>query len=257
MGNGLKAVLFDFNGVIINDEPIHKALVEQLLGQENLQLVAGEYQQVCLGRSDRACFTELLSRRGLMMQPADLQHLLLHKARAYQETLATLAKLPLYPGLEDLIFKLRAADVKMAMVTGAQRADVKLVLSRTQLATYFSSIVTADDIPTSKPAPDGYLLAVKHLNRQYQGLNLKPCNCLVIEDTFAGIEAARQAGMPVVGVANTYPFHLIQRRANWVVDYLSELDLDWVREVFAATNTHDQSAMHSVNRQGIMPIDKA
>jgi beta-phosphoglucomutase len=78
------------------------------------------------------------------------------------------------------------------------------------------------------------LLGVEQLNQQYPNLQLKPSNCLAIEDTFAGIQAAKEAGMQVVGVANSYPFHMMQRQANWAVDYLSDLDLDWVGQVFAA-----------------------
>ncbi|WP_263975358.1 HAD family hydrolase [Leptolyngbya sp. 7M] len=67
----------------------------------------------------------------------------------------------------------------------------------------------------------------------YPSLNLKPAECLAIEDTPAGIQAAKAAGMQVVGVANSYPFHMMQRQANWAVDYLSDLEFERVRQVFA------------------------
>ena len=70
------------------------------------------------------------------------------------------------------------------------------------------------------------------MNQKCQGINLKPSECLVIEDTFPGIEAAKLAGMSVVGVAHTYPFHILQRLANWCVDDLSDLELDRVQKVY-------------------------
>ncbi|HSF73015.1 MAG TPA: HAD hydrolase-like protein, partial [Microcoleus sp.] len=90
----LKAVLFDFNGVIVNDEPIHQKIIEQLMLDENLQLKRGEFREVCLGRSDRACITELLKRRGRYLTETYLDRLLQRKAQAYKAQIDTLEKLP-------------------------------------------------------------------------------------------------------------------------------------------------------------------
>ena len=237
----LKAVLFDFNGVIINDEAIHERLIEQLLIEENLRLSPGEFGRVCLGRSDRVCLTELLASRGRVVTEAYLMDLMVRKARAYQRQLEALEKLPIYPGLADLMFNLRAAQLKLAVVSGALRSEIESVLQKSQLATYFSAIVAGDDITTSKPEPDGYLLAVERLNQQYPELNLQPNECLAIEDTPAGIQAAKRAGIPVVGVANTYPFHMMQRQANWAVDYLSDLELDRVQAIYAKSSVPQAS----------------
>jgi HAD superfamily hydrolase (TIGR01509 family) len=230
----LKAVLFDFNGVIINDEPLHEQLIEQLLIEENLRPIPGEFQQVCLGRSDRVCLTDLLARRGRVVSESYLKQLMQRKAQAYQQQLEKIEKLPLYSGLDDLIYQVRSLDLKLAVVSGAMRSEIELVLNRADLAKYFTAIVAGDDITTSKPEPDGYLLAVERLNQQYPDLQLQPGECLAIEDTPAGIQAAKQAGIPVVGVANTYPFHMMQRWANWAVDYLCDLELERVQQVLSA-----------------------
>lgn len=229
----LKAVLFDFNGVIINDEPIHEKLIEQILIEENLRPIPGEFAKVCLGRSDRVCLTELLKRRGRVVSESYLLQLIERKARAYQQQLEKIEKLPLYPGIEDLIFKLTSHSYKLAIVSGAMRSEIESVLNRASLAANFNVIVAGDDITTSKPDPDCYLLAVEHLNQQYPDLQLQPDECLAIEDTLAGIQAAKRAGISVVGVANTYPFHIMQRGANWAVDFLYDLDLEWVEQVFS------------------------
>jgi HAD superfamily hydrolase (TIGR01509 family) len=149
------------------------------------------------------------------------------------QELEKLQKLPLYPGVDDLIFQARARNFKLAIVSGAIRQEIELVLHRAQLAEYFAAIVAGDDIAVSKPEPDAYLLAVEILNQIYPSLNLQPQECLAIEDTLTGILAAKKAGMQVVGVANTYPFHMLQRQAHWTVDYLTDLELERVQEVYS------------------------
>ncbi|HEY9736556.1 MAG TPA: HAD family phosphatase [Trichocoleus sp.] len=227
----LKAVLLDFNGIVINDEGLHKYLIEQLLVEENLRPDPVEYSLVCLGRSDRACVADLLSRRGRVVTEAYLDKLLERKMANYLSEMGALERLPLYPGLDDLIFKIRGAQLKLAVVSGARRGEIEWVLSQSRLRDTVSVIVSCDDVPieASKPAPDGYLMAVEQLNQVFPDLYLKPAECLAIEDSFAGITAAKQAGVPVVGVAHTYPYQMIHRRATWAVDYLTEIDLDWLR----------------------------
>jgi beta-phosphoglucomutase len=231
----LKAVLFDFNGVIINDERIHLQLIDQILIEENLQPQKDKERQASLGRSDRACFQELLYNRGRVVSEEYITQLLHRKAQAYTLELEKLEKLPLYSGLDDLIFQVRSRNLKIGLVSGAIRKEIDLVLERANLAEHFSVIVAGDDITTSKPKPDGYLLAVERLNQKYPDLNLQPQECLAIEDTPAGIQAAKRAHMQVVGVANTYPFHMLQRCCNWTVDYLTDLELERVQEVFSQT----------------------
>ncbi|MBD2726682.1 HAD family phosphatase [Nostoc sp. FACHB-892] len=229
----LKAVLFDFNGVIINDEPIHLQLIDEILIQENLQPQKVSERQASLGRTDRACFQQLLANRGRVGDENYLTQLLYRKAEAYVVELGKIEKLPLYPGVEDLIYQVRSRNLKLGLVSGAIRKEIELVLDRAKLAQHFKVIVAGDDITTSKPEPDGYLLAVKRLNKEYPELNLQPHECLAIEDTPAGIAAAKRSQMQVVGVANTYPFHMLQRCCNWTVDYLSELELERVQKIYS------------------------
>ena len=231
----IKAVIFDFNGIIINDEPIHKRLIEEILLEENLVLKPGEYQQVCLGRSNRACLVDLLSSRGRVADEKYLAKLEQKKAQGYIEQIQSLEELPLYPGLNDFVLKIRSSDLKLAIVSGAIRQEIELVLEGAQLSEYFPIIVAGDDISTSKPKPEGYLLAVELLKKEYPELNLQANECLAIEDTLAGIQAAKAANINVIGVANTYPFHMLQRQANWTVDYLNELEFERIQKFYSST----------------------
>ena len=91
MSKGLKAVIFDFNGVIINDEVLHQEFLEKVLIEENIRPRPGEYKEVCLGRSDRACFADILTNRGRVLTDADLDMLVRRKSKYYQDAIATLA----------------------------------------------------------------------------------------------------------------------------------------------------------------------
>jgi beta-phosphoglucomutase len=230
----LKAVLFGFNGVIVNDMPIHEKLITQLLIEENLSIKGGEYQKFGLGQSDRTFLRDFLNSRGRVVREEYITHLLVKKAQRYAQELEKLEKLTFYQGLDDLIFQLRSKDLKLGLVTDAIRKEIEIVFSyNPNLVEYFQIVVTGEDVTLCKPKPDGYLLAVEQFNKEYPDLNLQPCECLAIEDTPVGIEAAKNAGMQVVGIANTYPFHMLQRQANWTVDYFMDLELERAIEVFS------------------------
>ncbi|NCQ71181.1 MAG: HAD family phosphatase [Microcystis aeruginosa L111-01] len=229
----LKAVLFDFNGVIINDEPIHQELINEILIGENLLPLGSEFAELCLGRSDRVCLRNVLTRRNRQVTEEYLTKLINKKASLYRERLGKLEKLPIYEEIYSFLERVKARDLQIGLVTGAIRSEVESILQQAALGDYFSVIVTGDEISTSKPQPDGYLLAVERLNRWNFNLQLQPQECLVIEDTFVGCEAAKRAGMQVVGIAHTYPFHFMQRVSNWAIDNFSQLDLDRVEETFS------------------------
>jgi beta-phosphoglucomutase len=232
----LKAVLFDFNGVIINDEPIHRELIDELLLAENLQPQGKDFRSVSLGRSDRACLRDLLKLRGRFISDEGLEKLIAKKAIAYRQRLENLVTLPVYPEVIQFINKLHTSGYKLAVVTGAIRSEVELVLKQGELDRYFDTIVSGDEINQSKPDPEGYLLSIKRLNQLYPELNLLPCECLAIEDTFPGLQAVKSAGIQAVAIAHTYPFHMLQRQANWTIDSFADLELDRVNQFFDAVN---------------------
>lgn len=224
----LKAVLCDFNGVILDDEAIHAALIDEILLQENLRPQRGEYDLFCLGRSDRACLDNLLSRRGRAVTPAYLDKLVAQKAAAYRARLASMEPFPFFAGAIALLEKLHAAQLKIAIVTGTLRSDVDLALERGNLTV--DCIISAESVERGKPHPDPYLHAIEAL--QALGTDLTAADCLAIEDTFVGIQSAREAGVKVLGVAHTYPFHMLQRRCHWVLDRLDQFDLAEIAPVF-------------------------
>jgi HAD superfamily hydrolase (TIGR01509 family) len=228
----LKAVLFDFNGVIINDEAIHRRLVDDLLLQENLRpMTLGEYQQFALGRSDRAALRDLWAYRGRSIREDYLTKLIQRKALGYRQALHQLDPLPFYPGLQTFLERLSLRPWERGLVTGAIGSEVDYVLERGGLLSYFPVRITGEDVAQSKPQPEGYLLALAQLQQRQP--DLLPQECLAIEDSWAGIQSAKAAGMQVLGLAHTYPYHFLQRWANWAVDSFTEIDLDRIEVVMA------------------------
>jgi beta-phosphoglucomutase len=229
----LKAVLFDFNGIIINDESIHRELIDELLLSENLKPQGKEYLRASLGRIDRIYISELLKLRGRFVDDKDLDKLVVKKSIAYSQRLEKLETLPIYPGVVEFIAELHTSGYKLGLVTSTIRSEVEFILKRMEIDRYFETIVTGDEITHTKPEPDGYLLAIDRLNKLNPDLSLSGSECLAIEHTFTGIQTAKHAGIQVVAIAHTYPFHMLQRQANWTIDYFPDLELDRVAKSFA------------------------
>ena len=229
----LKAVLFDFNGVIIKDEFIHQELIADILIGENLRPDSYDFQRFCVGKSDRVCLRDILQCRGRMVSEEYLTKLINRKTQIYQQKLAQLDSLPLYPGLSEFLAFLQQQQLIIGLVTGALKQEVELVLQKAAIESYFSLIVSGDELISSKPEPDIYLLALAKINQQYPDLDLKPNQCLVIEDSYVGIEAAKKAEMQVVGISHSHPLHMLQRRADWTVDYLADIEIERVNQVLS------------------------
>ncbi len=224
--------MFDFNGVILDDERIHQKIIIEMMDREELNFPLEDIQHHCLGRTDRACFQDLFASQDQSLNQFQLRRLLSMKAKAYRQYLESLDTLPLFDGFVELVEELLAAGLKLAIVSGALRAEIKTVLKKTMLEQAFTITVASEDVKKSKPDPAGYQLAIKRLNRKFSTLDLAPCDCLAIEDSFAGVQAAKLAQIPVVGVAHTFPFHMLQRQANWCVDYLHQIELDRIQSIF-------------------------
>jgi beta-phosphoglucomutase len=221
----LKAVLLDFNGTIINDEPIHRQLIDELLLAENLRPAPSNYRQICLGKSDQACLLELLADQGRSINELQLQKLLTKKTAAYQQRLVDMTELPIYDDLVNFLDESQSAGLQLGIVTGAMRLEVDAVLSLCGLTDRFTTIIACEDVNSGKPSPAGYLLAADRLQ-------VSPQECLAIEDTFPGLQAAKAANIPVVGIAHTYPFHMMQRLSNWAVDCFADLELQRIQYTY-------------------------
>lgn len=216
----IRALIFDFNGVIVDDEHLHFLLFRDVLGELGVALDEARYKADYLGFDDRGCFSAALRDAGREVDPSLVDALILDKGRRY--FVAAETSLHFFPGASEIISQM-AEMGPVAICSGALRAEIEYALGRLGVLDRVAGIVSAEDTSRCKPDPEGYLKALGIL-REHARTGLSPRDCLVIEDSLAGIAAARAAGMRVAAVTNTYGMiELSGCGADAVIKSLDEL----------------------------------
>ncbi|MGD9726900.1 MAG: HAD family hydrolase [Nitrospiraceae bacterium] len=220
--NDLRAIIFDFDGVIADTEPLHyAALREVLLAEFGIALTMTEYYADYLGYDDRGCFTAALTAHQRPFTPHLIDELVRKKGLAYLAALRT--DLKFFPGVGNLIQE-TARNYRLAIASGALRHEIELILEQGGLRKAFSHITTAEDVSQGKPSPEPFLRAMAGLNALTPLPPLRPADCLVIEDSLPGIRGARGAGMKVLAVANTHTMQDLHE-ADIVVSSLEQVNI--------------------------------
>jgi HAD superfamily hydrolase (TIGR01509 family) len=200
MRGSLQAIVFDFDGVIANSEPLHLIAFQQALAEDGLELSANDYYSRYLGYDDVGMFEALGRDRGLSMRGGRVAELVARKGDRMQDLLVSGSVL--FPGALEFIRE-AAAAVPIAIASGALRHEIDKVMNAAGVANLFAAIVAAGDTPESKPSPAPYLLAFQQL-RERTGRALDPRRSVAIEDSRWGLESARGAGLRLVGVTSSY-----------------------------------------------------
>ncbi len=209
---GIQAVIFDMDGVLVDTEPRHFAALNAVLASEGYRL-APEDNRLFLGLTLERTWDLVIERFGLTGSRRD------YHDRYDRAVLAELEQpLDPAPGVRQLLAATRAAGLALALASSSRRAWVTATLRSLGLADCFPVIVAGDEVTAGKPDPEIFLTAARRLG-------IPPEHCLVIEDSPAGIEAARRAGMPVVAVRTSLTEGL-DLPADRVVDDLTELPPD-------------------------------
>lgn len=225
----LKAVIFDFNGIIADDEPIHFELFAKVMAEERVLISRDEYNHFYLHLNDHDAFETGLRRHNKTFTPDSLSKLIHRKTIYYNEVIST--REVLFPDAPDFIRK-TAGLFPLAIASGALNAEIEFILKRAGLEEFFPVIIAAERTFHGKPHPECYLNALRGLNAFYQKNSpIKPSEVLVIEDSIGGIEGAHRAGMVCLAVTNSYQKNeLIE--ADMIVDSLSEIDFKKIRPYF-------------------------
>lgn len=197
----MDALIFDFDGVLVDSEGVHLAGFQQVLEPKGFELTPGQYYRRYLGFSDRDALRAIYADQGREISQRQLTQLIDDKARIVREMFAD--GLAEAAGAADLVGQGLDAGVPMGICSGALREEVQQGIELMSLTGSFMTIVAAEDVREGKPSPEGYILALDHL-RSITGRHLRPEASVVIEDAPAGIEAARAAGMRVLAVATSY-----------------------------------------------------
>lgn len=228
----IKAIIFDFNGVIIDDEPIQLLAYQEVLGAENITLSIDEYYG-CLGMNDVTFVQAAFTRAGKVLTGALLEDVIQRKTIAHGKMLEK--DLPMFGGV---ITFTKAASRKflLGIVSMARRVEINEILKRAGLESLFDAVVSAEDVDSCKPDPACYVLGLRLINEAGRSAGqypILPAECLAIEDSPPGIESARGAGMRTLGVINTVSSEELRASgADVVTKSLADWTIDAVLHVF-------------------------
>ena len=221
--NALQAIVFDFDGVIADSERLHLRSYQDILAPEGITISTEDYLAKYLGYDDVGVFKAVGRDHGIAMDDVRVSELIERKGRRY-ESLAAAGEM-LFPGAADFIRAAAAADVPIAIASGALTHEIQDVLERAGLLDLFPIIVGADQTERSKPHPDPYLTAFARL-RSHSGRDLIAWRSVAIEDSKWGLVSARGADLRCVAVTNTYSAAELRDDAELVVAGLHALTLD-------------------------------
>jgi HAD superfamily hydrolase (TIGR01509 family) len=192
----VSAILFDFNGVIVDDEPQHCDALVATLAEYGVELDRESYYRDYLGFDDRECFRFTFDRLGRQLDERGLAEAIERKHGHYERALR--ASMRLVPGAADFVENAALDGYQLGIVSGALRREIELVLELAGLRPHFAEIVAAEDVAACKPDPLGYL-------RLREALDVPPARCMVLEDSLPGLAAARAAGMRCVMLTTSHP----------------------------------------------------
>ena len=214
------AIVFDFDGVLADSEPLHLATYQEVVSSLGVTLTREDYYENFLGYSDADLFRLLAARHGWSLDAGHIQMLIDQKSEIFDAAVA--AGGILYPGAVECVQRL-AQVFPLAIASGALRHEIELVLEGAGLTPCFRFIVGAGETANGKPAPDPYLRAA-----ELHGV--PPSACVAIEDSRWGIQSAKTAGMKCVGITNTYSAAELAS-ADVVIDTLAQFTEELIRKL--------------------------
>ena len=223
----LRAVIFDFDGVITDSEILHLRAFNRVLAQYDIEISTKDYYRVYLGFTDVDCFKFVSERNQLGLDDRDIRNLVAQKNRIFEELARTEGRT--IEGVPAFLRMLRSHHLPMAICSGALLAEIELLLEEARLRHFFSAIISAEHTRKSKPDPEGFLLALQRLNDEQQRPIL-PEQCVVVEDSHWGLEAAKAAGMHAIAVTNSYDAKQLSL-AEKIVARLDELSIDDLQQL--------------------------
>ena len=214
------ATFFDFNGVLVNDEVVHFETFREVLAGLGVTLSEHDYLHRYLGFDDAGAFRAILDDAGRPPSDAQVAELIQAKRPLYMARAR--AALPTFAGAAELV-KRRAAAGPALVVSGALRDEIELGLEVLGVRSSILAIVSAEDTKVCKPDPEGYVLGIQWLAERGQEAAAR--RGLVFEDSLAGVEAAKAAGLPCIGVTHTYSeAELLGAGSDAVVTSLAGID---------------------------------
>lgn len=229
----IKAILMDFNGVLINDEPIQMKAYQEVLDREGIALTEQDYYS-SLGMDDRSFIEAAYQRAGKELPEGKAEEISEAKTSRWSQQVAE--ELPLFPGIENFVRKM-AQEFALGIVSMGRREEIEHVLERSGLRSCFSVIISGSDVTNCKPDPECYRTGFARIDAARTGLNHLPMThgeCVVIEDSPPGVQAAKSADLPTLAVVNTVSaMELRAAGADAIAHDLNDWMPDSMQRVFA------------------------
>jgi beta-phosphoglucomutase len=225
----MDALITDFDGVMVDSEPLHLRGFTSVLAGAGVTLAEEDYYSTYLGLDDHDCFQAIARDAKIGLSEMQTALMIEAKSAMMQELMAK--EIRAFPGVVALLGSLGEADIPRAVCSAALRAEIDLCCETVGIEDCFLTKVTAQDVTHGKPDPEGYLMALSQL-REITGRDLHASKCVVIEDSPHGVQAARAAGMYVIGVTNSYPASALGE-ANTVVETLEGITVETLRTQLA------------------------
>lgn len=227
----LRAIVFDFDGVLANSEPLHFAAFREVLAALDVDLSEQDYYTRYLGFDDLGVFTAVGADRDRKWSEREVAVMAADKALRLEVLERDIPVL--FPGAAEAIRR-SAASLPIAIASGALGPEIRRVLRRAGLLDRFAAIVAAEDTAASKPAPDPYLRAVELIRETLPGQLLQPSECVAIEDSRWGLQSARAAGLRTVAVMSSYDASELAPHADLVISSIEDLNLDDLRRLLSS-----------------------
>lgn len=215
------AVIFDMDGVIVDSNPFHKKALLQFCQKHGINITEKEMKTSVFGRTNKEWLTDVFGN----IPYEKLKRLEDEKEALFREIYLPYIK-PV-KGLIEFLEMLKDNRIRIAIATSAPKSNVDFTLSQTGISDYFQTIIDGDSITHSKPHPEIYLTTANKIG-------VSPDNCVVIEDSLSGIEAAKKAGCKVIGITTTHPKSELDH-TDFVIENFEQLGIDDLRRIISKT----------------------
>ena len=225
----LRAVIFDFDGVITDSEILHFRAFNRVLARYGTKISMKDYYKTYLGLTDVDCFNLLINEGRLKETPQKIEDLIRQKKQVFEVLAKTEGRI--IEGVHDFLEMLGQNNIPTAICSGALLTEIELVLEEARLRHFFEVIVSAEQVRKGKPSPDGFLLTLQKLNKGRQ-IPIRGAECVVIEDSHWGLAAAGAAGMHTIAVTNSYDAEQLNL-AEKIVNHLIELGISDLQKLCA------------------------
>lgn len=216
----IEAVIFDMDGVIIDSEPIHYKVNQELFKKLEIFVPNDEYKGF-IGISNSTMWA--LIRDKYKLKPSTEELKIMH-FNMIIENLKSCNKKPI-PGILNLLKELKQNNIPIGLASSSERECIKLVLRILDIKEYFNTFVSGEEVTNGKPAPDVFL-------RTAELLKVNPINCIVIEDSKNGTIAAKTAGMKCIGFQNKNSGNQDLSQADLIADSIEELNMNILNKLY-------------------------